>query len=108
MEMNNAIIALTALGHATRLSAFRLLVEAGTDGRFAGEIADALSVPSATLSFHLKELMHAGLVTSESEGRNVRYRANYAAMNDLLAYLTHNCCVESVSEDCLPYASKSC
>src|SRR3546814_702746 len=61
METEQAIAALTALGHATRLAAFRLLVEAGPDGRMAGEIAEALAVPGATLSFHLKELVHAGL-----------------------------------------------
>ena len=108
MEMYDAINALTALSHATRLAAYRLLVEAGDDGRFAGDIAEALSVPNATLSFHLKELTHAGLVSSESEGRNVRYRANYVAMNDLLAYLTHNCCAASRSESCPSDAQKSC
>ncbi|MGH8052600.1 MAG: ArsR/SmtB family transcription factor [Stenotrophomonas sp.] len=92
METNQAISALNALGHATRLAAFRLLVEAGPDGRMAGDIAQALSVPNATLSFHLKELVHAGLVQSENAGRNVCYRADYPAMNALLAYLTHNCC----------------
>jgi len=92
METNHAISALNALGHATRLAAFRLLVEAGPPGRMAGDIAQALSVPNATLSFHLKELVHAGLVRSENVGRNVCYRADYSVMNALLAYLTHNCC----------------
>lgn len=92
METNQAIIALTALGQATRLAIFRLLVEAGPDGRMAGEIGEALAVPGATLSFHLKELVHAGLIGSESQGRNVCYRANFEAMNALVAYLTHNCC----------------
>lgn len=108
METNNAILALTALGHATRLAAFRLLVEAGPAGRMAGEIADALSVPNATLSFHLKELVHAGLIHSENTGRNVCYRANYTVMNDLLAYLTHNCCAGSSSDACPPGAAKRC
>src|SRR3546814_1221187 len=90
-----AIAALTALCHATRLAAFRLLVEAGPDGRMAGEIAEALAVPGATLSFHLKELVHAGLVESENRGRNVCYRARFDAMNGLVAYLTHNCCADS-------------
>src|SRR3546814_2955829 len=66
METEQAIAALTALGHATRLAAFRLLVEAGPDGRMAGEIAEALAVPGATLSFHLQELVPAGLVESRS------------------------------------------
>src|SRR3546814_3302470 len=94
--------ALTALGHATRLAAFRLRVEAGPDGRMAGEIAEALAVPGATLSFHLKELVHAGLVESENRGRNVCYRARFDAMNGLVAYLTHNCCADSSDEACAP------
>ncbi|HLT45418.1 MAG TPA: helix-turn-helix domain-containing protein, partial [Luteimonas sp.] len=68
METNQAITALNALGHATRLAAFRLLVEAGPAGRMAGDIADALGVPGATLSFHLKELVNAGLASSEAQG----------------------------------------
>ncbi|WP_416058568.1 ArsR/SmtB family transcription factor [Stenotrophomonas maltophilia] len=102
METSNAISALTALGHTTRLAAFRLLVEAGTAGRMAGDIATALQVPPATLSFHLKELVQAGLVESESQGRNVCYRANFAAMTGLIEYLTHNCCAGSPSEHCVP------
>ena len=102
METNQAIAALTALGHATRLLAFRLLVEAGPDGRMAGEIAEALAVPGATLSFHLKELVHAGLISAENRGRNVCYRARFDAMNGLVAYLTHNCCADSSDEACSP------
>lgn len=108
METNQAITALTALGHATRLAIFRLLVEAGPDGRMAGEIAETLAVPGATLSFHLKELVHAGLIGSESRGRNVCYRANFDAMNALVAYLTHNCCVGSPDESCSPGAATAC
>lgn len=108
METNQAIAALTALGHATRLAAFRLLVEAGPAGRMAGEIAEALSVPNATLSFHLKELVHAGLVQGESMGRNVCYRANFAAMNGLIAYLTHNCCAGAADEARPPAAFERC
>lgn len=102
METSNAISALTALGHTTRLAAFRLLVEAGPAGRMAGDIATALRVPPATLSFHLKELVQASLVESESQGRNVCYRANFAAMTGLIEYLTHNCCAGSPSEQCVP------
>ncbi|KRG39661.1 ArsR family transcriptional regulator [Stenotrophomonas pictorum JCM 9942] len=102
METKPAIAALTALGHATRLAAFRLLVEAGPAGRVAGDIAAALQVPPATLSFHLKELLLAGLLQSENQGRNVCYRANFSAMNDLIAYLTHNCCAGAPSPDCSP------
>lgn len=108
METKHAIASLTALGHATRLAAFRLLVEAGPEGRMAGDIAAALSVPNATLSFHLKELVHAGLIDSENLGRNVCYRANYAAMNDLIAYLTHNCCAGSGNEACPPGGGPPC
>lgn len=108
METKQAITALTALGHATRLAIFRLLVEAGPDGRMAGEIGEALSVPGATLSFHLKELVHAGLIGGESRGRNVCYRANFDAMNALLAYLTHNCCVGSADENCSSGMAAAC
>jgi DNA-binding transcriptional ArsR family regulator len=107
METNQAITALTALGHTTRLSAYRLLVEAGSSGRMAGDIAQALQVPGATLSFHLKELVLAGLVESESRGRNVCYRANYAAMNGLVQYLTHNCC-GGEQADCAPVHAIDC
>lgn len=102
METSNAISALTALGHATRLAAFRLLVEAGPAGHMAGDIATALQVPPATLSFHLKELVQAGLVESENQGRHVCYRANFDAMNGLIEYLTHNCCAGSPSNQCVP------
>lgn len=105
METTNAITALTALGHVTRLAVFRLLVEAGPDGRMAGEIAEALAVPGATLSFHLKELTHAGLISGESLGRNICYRANFDAMNALVDYLTHNCCAGSASDARAPGAT---
>lgn len=105
METNQAIAALTALGHSTRLAAFRLLVEAGPKGRMAGEIGEALGVPGATLSFHLKELVHAGLISGESRGRHVCYRADFEAMNALMGYLTHNCCAGSDSDACAPGAA---
>ncbi|MGE4458253.1 MAG: ArsR/SmtB family transcription factor [Stenotrophomonas sp.] len=108
METNGAIAALTALGHATRLAAFRLLVEAGPDGRVAGDIGEALGVPGATLSFHLKELVLAGLVVSESQGRYVCYRANFQAMNGLIQYLTHNCCAGSPGAGCAPANAPAC
>lgn len=85
-------MALAALGQTTRLSIFRLLVEAGPSGRMAGEIAEMLALPGATLSFHLKELSAAGLVAGEQQGRFICYRANFDAMNDLIAFLTRNCC----------------
>ncbi|WP_312707828.1 metalloregulator ArsR/SmtB family transcription factor [Stenotrophomonas sp.] len=92
MENKTATTALAALGHATRLSVFRLLVQAGHSGRLAGEIAAELSLPGATLSFHLKELAAAGLVTAEARGRSICYRAEFDAMNGLIGYLTENCC----------------
>lgn len=108
METKQAIAALTALGHASRLAAYRLLVEAGPAGRMAGEIAEALSIPNATLSFHLKELVQAGLAESENQGRNVCYRANFDAMNGLVAYLTHNCCAGSNDDACAPSPGCDC
>ena len=92
MEHITATRALAALGHGTRLSIYRLLVEAGRGGKLAGEIAEALALPGATLSFHLKELSAAGLVSSEQRGRTVCYRANFDAMTSLVDYLTENCC----------------
>lgn len=92
MKMSTAVRALTALAQETRLSIFRLLVEAGTAGVAAGEIARALGVPCATLSFHLKELANADLIRSRQESRFIYYTANFVEMNDLLAFLTENCC----------------
>ncbi len=92
MEKADAIAALGALAQGTRLDVFRLLVQAGADGMPAGQIGERLGLPSATLSFHLNQLRHAGLVTFRRESRSLIYAAEYAAMNDLLAYLTENCC----------------
>ena len=101
MEIKNATVALAALGQTTRLSVFRLLVEAGPGGRMVGEIAEALELPGATLSFHLKELTAAGLIEGESRGRYICYRANFDAMNDLIEFLTRNCCGGDASR-CAP------
>jgi len=92
MELNDASAALSALGHMTRLSVFRQLVEAGPGGRTPGQIAEALALPGATLSFHLKELAAAGLIEGEARGRSICYRADFAAMNGLIEFLTRNCC----------------
>ena len=87
-----ALAALAALAQETRLDVFRLLVEAGTDGVPAGRIGERLGLPSATLSFHLAQLKHARLVTVRRESRSLIYAAAYPVMDDLLAYLTENCC----------------
>ncbi|KWA45241.1 ArsR family transcriptional regulator [Burkholderia territorii] len=92
METNQTVAALSALAHESRLAVFRALVQAGPSGLPAGQIATLLDVPPSSLSFHLKELAHAQLVTSRQEGRFVIYRANFATMNGLIGYLTENCC----------------
>ena len=92
MEEPQVILALASLAQASRLQVFRLLVVAGPQGLTPGRIAEALAVPGATLSFHLKELAHAGMVTQERDGRNLIYRASFEQMNELLAFLTANCC----------------
>ena len=100
MEIKNAVAALAALAQETRLSVYRLLVAAGPSGRPAGAIGESLSVPAATLSFHLKELGHAGLVTSRQDGRFIYYSANYENMAALMTFLTQNCC-NGMPEECL-------
>ncbi|MCL6618517.1 MAG: ArsR family transcriptional regulator [Thermomonas hydrothermalis] len=101
MEMNAATSALAALGHPTRLSIFRRLIEAGPDGQLAGELAQALSLPGATLSFHLKTLRAAGLVTAEPCGRHVRYRPQLPTVQALIDFLTRDCCRHSGEPNCL-------
>ena len=100
MEIKSATAALAALAQETRLSVYRALVEAGPAGLAAGRIAEQLAVAPATLSFHLKELLHAGLVAARQDGRYVIYSANFEQMNALLAYLTANCC-RGAADDCL-------
>ncbi|KAF0813490.1 hypothetical protein IGB42_01841 [Andreprevotia sp. IGB-42] len=92
MESKAAVLTLSALAQDTRLAIFRLLVTAGPAGLVVGRIGETLGVAPATLSFHLKELTHAGLITARQESRFIHYSANYAAMNELLAFLTENCC----------------
>jgi DNA-binding transcriptional ArsR family regulator len=92
MEQVDAIAALGALAHETRLALFRLLVTCGPEGLAAGIIADRLGIAPSSLSFHLQELVHAGLIAQRRLSRNLIYSAEYAAMNDLVAYLTENCC----------------
>ena len=92
MEMPTVLTSLSALGHESRLRAFRRLVEAGPDGMPVGELRDYLELPAATLTAHLNVLRGAGLVTDQREGRVIRVRANYERMNGLIAYLTESCC----------------
>jgi DNA-binding transcriptional ArsR family regulator len=92
MKTNAALTALNALSHATRLSAFRELVQAGQAGLPVGELRERLGLPGATLTAHLNTLRGAALVQDEREGRVIRVRANYRQMDALLAYLTDNCC----------------
>jgi ArsR family transcriptional regulator len=92
MEETDAVRSLAALAQAVRLRLFRALVVAGPEGLTPTVLAEQLDVASNTLSFHLKELLHAGLVTQERQGRNLIYRASFATMNALLGYLTENCC----------------
>lgn len=100
METNTAVIALAALAQETRLSIFRLLVKAGPEGLPAGRIGEELEVPGATLSFHLKELSHAALVTSHQEGRFIYYSVDFKRMAALMTFLTEKCC-EGMPEACL-------
>jgi len=92
MEKFDAITALAALAQESRLDIFRLLIQTGADGLPAGQIAERLGLPANTLSFHLNQLRHAGLVTFRRESRSLIYAAEYNTMNALLAYLTENCC----------------
>lgn len=92
MQEAQAIRSLSALAHEARLRVFRALVVAGPEGLTPGTLAGQLGIAPNALSFHLKELSHAELVSQERQGRNVLYRAAFPAMNDLLAYLTENCC----------------
>jgi DNA-binding transcriptional ArsR family regulator len=100
MNTKTAVKALAALAQDTRLAIFRLLVEAGPAGIPAGGIAGALDIAAPTLSFHLKELAHAGLIEAEPQGRFIVYRADFKAMNALIGYLTENCCRSS--DTCTP------
>ena len=92
MDTKTAVPALAALAQASRLSVFRWLVELGPEGACPGDIAEKLELPAATLSFHLKALQHAGLIDAVRTGRNIRYRANFTAMRELVDFLSQNCC----------------
>lgn len=100
-ELDTAATALSALGHPVRLHIFRLLVTAGHDGLPVGDIGAHLGVPPSTLAHHLAALVQAGLVDQERQGRTIINRARYNAMDDLIAYLSSECCagVPSLSND---------
>ncbi|MGZ8245673.1 ArsR/SmtB family transcription factor [Methylomagnum sp.] len=105
METKTAVTALAALAQDSRLAIFRLLVQVGPEGLPAGKIGETLGIPPSSLTFHMKELSHAGLVQSRQESRFVIYSANYAAMNELLAFLMESCCG---GKPCFPSPSPEC
>jgi len=105
MESTTVVKALAALAQFSRLEVFRSLVVAGEAGLTPGALSETLGVAPNTLSFHLKELVHADLVTQERVGRNLVYRAQYDRMNAVLAYLTQNCCQ---GQACMTEAAVQC
>jgi ArsR family transcriptional regulator len=102
MDINKALLAFYALSQETRLKVFKILVEYGKTGTAAGTISNRLKMPHNTLSFHLSNLSHAGLVTSRKQGRSVIYAANTRAIEGLIGYLSENCCVLEESNGCCP------
>ena len=108
-DTQQIVSALGALAHEHRLALYRLLVERGPDGLSAGVIAQHLNVPPSSLTFHLQQLLHAGLVTQRRISRQLFYAADFSAMNRLVTYLTKNCCGqgEACSPVCLPGGGKS-
>jgi ArsR family transcriptional regulator len=108
MKATDAISALSALASEARLAVFRLLVKRGPEGYTPSELSERLSVPSPTLSFHLKELAHADLIVGRREGRNLYYSPNFGRMNALVEFLTANCCSladGACGPDCKPAAA---
>jgi DNA-binding transcriptional ArsR family regulator len=103
MDEHRAISALGALAQETRLALYRLLIARGPEGMSAGAIAERLGVAPSSLSFHLRELMHAGLVSQRRAGRQLIYAAEYETMNALLGYLTENCCGRG--DVCAPFCT---
>jgi ArsR family transcriptional regulator len=97
METSNAVTALAALAQDNRLEIFRLLVEAGSDGMAAGHVAERLGLAPNTLTFHFDRLRFAGLVSVRRDGRSMIYAARYDAMNELVSFLTENCCQGSLA-----------
>lgn len=112
METKQVLAALAALAQESRLAIFRLLIQAGPSGLAAGKVGEELGIASSALSFHLKELSHAGLVTARQEGRFVIYTAQFEAMSELVGFLTENCCagvpcgIDAAGGACLPPAPR--
>lgn len=98
----HAVAALSALAQENRLQIFRLLVQAGPEGLAAGQVAEKLGLAPNTLTFHFDRLRFAGLVSVRRNGRSMIYAARYQAMNDLVSFLTENCC--QGAQDCMPVA----
>jgi ArsR family transcriptional regulator len=105
METNQAVSQLAALAQEHRLAIFRLLVQQGQDGLAVGRIAEALGLANATLSFHLKTLAQAGLIEARQDGRFIHYSANFAGMNNLIGFLSENCCG---GQPCAPVPTPCC
>ena len=105
MEEKDIVKVLAALAQPTRLQLFRHLVVAGQEGATPGQLGEKLGIPNATLSFHLKELLNARLISQERSGRNLIYRAEFGRMNGVLSYLTDNCCQ---GQPCLEATAISC
>ena len=101
MDVKSAVAALSALAHETRLAVFRMLVEAGPDGLAAGLLSERLHMPPSSLTFHLQQLAHAGLVTQRRASRHIIYATDFGAMDALMGYLTENCCA-GMGAACVP------
>ena len=108
MEEKIVIKALAALAQPNRLQVFRMLVVKGSDGLTPALLAEELGIPSNTLSFHLKELMNADLISQERSGRNLIYRAQFDLMNAVLTYLSQNCCQGEACEVSSPAICQTC
>jgi len=102
MKIEAAVVSLAALAQQSRLELFRLLVKRGPDGYTPNEIGEKLDIPGSTLSFHLKELVNAGLIKARKEGRFIYYSPDFSAVNGLMDFLTEHCCSLSDSDCCAP------
>ena len=112
MNLDTALIAFSAISQETRLRVLKLLIEYGRDGAPAGALSDLLEIPHNSLSFHLAQLSHAGLVTSRKQGRSIIYAASNDTIQEMIAYLNENCCIREASPaacatDCKPPKSKT-